>query len=80
MIAVTRSGDSRRNGEGKSLQAKSGNPQDDVAFASQREAADYIADYLTELMLVAMRYDMPDLAYSIGKSLSKANEKKAEPD
>ncbi|BAQ17662.1 hypothetical protein GL4_2220 [Methyloceanibacter caenitepidi] len=51
-----------------------------MAFASQREAADYIADYLTELMLVAMRYDMPDLAYSIGKSLSKANEKKAEPD
>jgi hypothetical protein len=79
-VAVTGSEDSRRTGEGKSLPAKSGSPQDDAVFASRREAADFIADYLTELMLVAVRHDMPDLAYSIGKSLSKANEKKAESD
>lgn len=78
-VAVTGSEDSRRTGEGKSLPAKSGSPQDDAVFASRREAADFIADYLTELMLVAVRHGMPDLAYSIGKSLSKANEKKLSP-
>ncbi|WP_108683494.1 hypothetical protein [Methyloceanibacter sp. wino2] len=80
VVAVTGSGESRGNGGGKSLRAKPDVSESHVEFASRQDAADYIADYLTQLLLLAFRYDMPELAYCIGKSLSKANEQKARPD
>lgn len=47
---------------------------------SRGEVADYIADTLKEMLLLAYRNDMQDLAYQIGVALEQAKEDKARQD
>ena len=75
MVAVTRSGQSKRSGPAKSRSKQAAGPS--VGLVTRQEVADYIATLLEEMEQLARQNSLPQLAHRIEEAVQQARLDKA---